>query len=305
MPAPLGLDLRIETPENVVLTYRLAGPGLRAPAYLIDFTLRAMIILFACFVTCSLALVLPGLALGSLLLLMFVIEWGYTIGFEYAWQGRTPGKWLLGLRVIQENGQSLSWWGSALRNLLRVADTLPLTLLFADDLGAFCLLPVYGPGLFVMLCSPKLQRLGDLAARTVVIQERRGELPREPVIVEKIEPLPRGELNSFSPGTRTLSLIDRFLGRWAALMKSVKSKGQTPDEWYDRGHVLASPLAKMMAWRLNYASAPDFVRNYPMAFLARAYVTFAARRDSEEDLEDEPKPKRPAKRRRRRPEARR
>lgn len=275
----LGLDLRIETPENVVLTYQLAGPALRAPAYLIDFVLRVMIMIGASVVVAVLAPFLPGLAIGSLLIVMFFLEWGYTIGFEYAWRGQTPGKWVMGLRVIQENGQPLSWWGSGLRNLLRVADTLPLMYLFMDDLGVFCLLPVYGPGIVAMLCSSKLQRLGDLAARTVVIQERRAELPREPIIFERIEPLARADLNSFTPRPRTLSLIDRFLGRRHVLL-------------IQRGHALASPLAAALARRLNFAAHAEFVRKYPMAFLARVYVTFAAHRDPDEGIEQQAAPKR-------------
>jgi uncharacterized RDD family membrane protein YckC len=285
MPSPLGLDLRIETPENVVLTYQLAGPALRAVAYLLDFTFRVMIMIAASIVVGVVASFLPGLAIGSLLLLMFVLEWGYMIGFEYAWQGRTPGKWITGLRVIQENGQPLSWWASALRNLLRVADQLPLMFVFMKDLGPFCLLPVYGPGLISMICSPKLQRLGDLAARTVVIQERRAKLPREPVIFEKIEPLPRSDLNSFTPRSRTLSLIDRFLGRRSVLL-------------HERGHALAMPVASALANRLNYASEPEQVRNYPMAFLARVYVTFAAQRDADAELDENADARRKPKRRR-------
>lgn len=275
MPQPIGLDLRIETPENVVLTYTLAGPMLRAGAYAIDFALRVMILIGISFAVAIVAPFLPGLAIGSLLLVLFLLEWGYTIGFEYAWSGRTPGKWAMGLRVIQENGQPLSWWASALRNLLRVADTLPLLFVFQEDLGGLCLLPIYGPGMVAMFCTPRLQRLGDLAARTVVIQERRAQLPRDPVILTKIEPLARADLGAFAPRPRTLSLIDRFLGRRSVLL-------------HERGHALASPLAKALAYRLQFASDPDLVKKYPMAFLARIYVTFTAERDPDEEHEEQP-----------------
>src|SRR4051812_28521361 len=80
---PLGLDLRIETPENVVLTYQLAGPALRALAYSLDFAFRVMIMIAVSIVVGVVASFLPGLAIGSLLLAMFLLEWGYTIGFEY------------------------------------------------------------------------------------------------------------------------------------------------------------------------------------------------------------------------------
>lgn len=256
-----------------MLTYRLAGPALRSVAYVIDFILRIVILIAAAVLATAAAMVLPGFAIGSFLLVMFLLEWGYTIGFEYTCQGRTPGKWAMGLRVIQENGQPLSWWTATLRNLLRVADTLPLMFVFMDDLGAFCLLPVYGPGLVSMMCTPRLQRLGDLAARTVVIQERRTELPREPVIFDRIEPLNRADLNSYTPRSRTLSLIDRYLGRRSVLL-------------HERGHALAGPLAAALAHRLAYTADPERVRQYPMSFLAQVYVTFATGR-SEESVEEE------------------
>lgn len=272
-----------------MLTYQLAGPALRALAYFIDFVIRVAIVVAAAVVMTAAMTVLPGFAIGSFLLVMFLLEWGYTIGFEYAWHGRTPGKWAMGLRVIQENGQPLSWWASSLRNLLRVADTLPLMFVFMDDLGIFCLLPVYGPGLVCMICSRRLQRLGDLAARTVVIQERRMELPREPVIFGRIEPLARADLNSYTPRSRTLSLIDRYLGRRSVLLHA-------------RGHALAAPLADALATRLNYMADADRVREYPMSFLAQVYVTFSmSMKDmsmkDESTLEDDP-PRRGKSRRR-------
>jgi hypothetical protein len=152
---------------------------------------------------------------------------------------------------------------------------LPLQLVFADDLGGFCLLPIYGPGLVAMFFSRRLQRLGDLAGRTVVIQERRPQLPREPVIIAKIDPLVRPDLSAFTPRPRTLSLIDRFLGRRSVLL-------------HERGHALAAPLAMALAHRLGFNSDPDLVRKYPMAFLARIYVSFAAARDADDEPEDMP-----------------
>jgi len=268
--APLSLDLAIETPENVVLTHQLAGPAWRCAAYLVDFALRwiAMIVALVVLLVLAAATSLMGLALGSLLLLMFLLEWGYFIGFEYFLQGRTPGKYVCGLRTIHENGQPLSWWGATLRNLLRAADTLPLLLIYGDQLGGIALLPVYGPALVCMVLSPKLQRLGDLAARTVVVHERRTFLPRDPVIYEKIQPLLAGDINSFVPRSDTLALIDQYLGRRSVLT-------------YRRGHDLALDLAVALAERLDYQGDLDAVKNYPMAFLARVYVTFAAIRDVE------------------------
>lgn len=280
---PLSLDLRIETPENVVLTHQLAGPGWRCAAYLIDFAARWFVMLAATIFLGMFSLALPGLAAGTLLLLLFVLEWGYYIAFEFGWQGRTPGKYICGLRVIHENGRPLSWWGAALRNLLRAADTLPLLVVFGEQLGPFALLPVYGPALISMSFSPKLQRLGDLAAGTVVVHERRTALPRDPVIYDHIQPLPRESINSFVPRSSTLALIDQFLGRRSVLT-------------YERGHALAADLARTLADRLAYAGDRQAVRAYPMAFLARVYVTFANLGDAAEEA----RRTRPARRGRRR-----
>jgi uncharacterized RDD family membrane protein YckC len=266
--APLSLALPIETPENVVLTHQLAGPAWRCAAYLIDFAFRWAVMMGAMFVASIAAIALPGLAIGSLLLLLFLLEWGYYIGFEYFWQGQTPGKRLLGLRVIHENGQPLSWWGATLRNLVRAADTLPLMLVFGEQLGPLALVPVYGPALICMTLCPKLQRLGDLAARTVVIHERRTKLPRDPVIYDHIQPLAPEDINSFVPRSDTLALIDQYLGRRSVLT-------------YRRGHDLAAELAQVLARKLDYRGDAEAVKQYPMAFLARVYVTFAVRREEE------------------------
>lgn len=268
--SPVSLDLRIETPENVVLTYQLAGPAQRGAAYLIDFAARWAILIAAGIVAAVTSVVLQGTSIGAFLLIEFVMQWGYHILSEFFFNGRTLGKKALGLRVIQENGQPLSWWSATLRNLARVADMLPLFLIYEGDIGLFVLLPIYGPAFVCMILTRKQQRIGDLVARTVVIQERRVRLPREPIIVEKIQPLPREELGAFVPDARTLALIDRFLGRRSVLT-------------HQRGHALAAILAQSLARKLSFRGDPKLVQNYPMAFLARVYVTFAAQREQEQD----------------------
>lgn len=273
----VSLDLSVETPENVLLTWQLAGPAWRLAAYAIDFSIRAAFLVAGCIAMTIMALVLPGTAMGSLLLLLFLLEWGYTIGFEYFWQGQTPGKRICGLRVIQDNGQPLSWWSATLRNLLRAGDTIPFLLIYGEQAGILTLLPCYGPALVAMLLSPRLQRLGDLAARTVVVHEKRPELPRPPIILDRIDPIPRDELGSRLPRPATLALIDEFLAR-----RSVLS--------YERGHALAGPFAAALARSLGYTGDPQLVAKYPMAFLARVHVTFARQREA--DAEDEARPRR-------------
>lgn len=264
----LSLDHAIETPENVVLTYTLAGPSARCLAYLVDLLIRAALLMVVMFVLSILFAESMGLLIGSLMLTMFFLEWGYTISTEYAFGGRTPGKHLCGLRVIHENGQPLTWWGATLRNLLRVGDSLPFLLLYDHSLAILSIFPVYGPGMVAMLLSPRLQRLGDLAARTIVIREHVPSLPRDPVIYDHIQPLPSNEINSLRPHSSTLTLIDQFLSRRSVLT-------------YQRGHELAGGLATSLAERLDYQGDRAAVAAYPMAFLARVYVTFTTPRGLE------------------------
>src|SRR5579863_5231096 len=171
-PSPLrsirvSTDLVIETPENVVLTYRLAGPAARLLAYLIDLVVRAVLIV-ALIIAASLgaSIGLGGISFGMLLLLLFFLDWAYFGVSEGYFRGKTIGKSVFGLRVIQEEGYPVTLWGALLRNIVRAGDSL-----------AF-----YGAGFVTMIAAGKFRRLGDLVARTVVIEERRVSVPREPII---------------------------------------------------------------------------------------------------------------------------
>ena len=156
--APLDTVFTPETPEGVALRLELAGPAARGLAWLCDLLIRQILCLLL-FVPC---LLWGGAGMGLYLLILFAIEWLYPATFEALW-GRTPGKRWLGLEVVRENGTPLDWTASLIRNLLRAADFLPL----GNALG-----------LAVMLVHPKLQRLGDIAAGTLVIY-RQAERARE------------------------------------------------------------------------------------------------------------------------------
>ena len=251
-PPLVDLGLRIETPENVVLTYTLAGPTLRAGAYLIDFSLQMVLTIFVTVVVLCSSFLAPHVALGVLLIFWFALSWWYFTLFEAFWNGRTPGKWAVGLRVIQEKGYPVTFWAAVGRNFLRAFDSWPL----------------YAPAFVSMLLSRRFKRLGDLLGHTVVVCERSVVLPREPVIVERIDPLPREEISGLPPHSRTLSIIDQFLGRRHLVS-------------IPRGHDIARPLARSLATQLRYTGDSALVEDYPMAFLARVYVTYL-RRDEEE-----------------------
>ncbi|MCU5787635.1 RDD family protein [Alloalcanivorax marinus] len=151
-------QLHIDTPEGARLSLSLAGPLPRALAYGIDLALRGLVLLVL-----SIPLMLfGGHGYGLYLLLMFLLEWFYPVFFEMFWQGRTPGKRAVKLAVVHGNGAPLTFNGSLVRNLLRTADLFPI---------------FYLTGFVVMLISPRQQRLGDLAADTLVIH-----LPAPPAI---------------------------------------------------------------------------------------------------------------------------
>lgn len=245
--------LVIETPENVVLAYPLAGPAIRLAAYLVDFAIRAAFTIGG-MIALGLASGLwsAGVSTGLMLLMFFVVNWGYYVICEGFFRGKTPGKKVFSLRVIDEQGCPVSFWTAFLRNMLRSIDAFPL----------------YGVGWLTMVLSGRFRRLGDLAARTVVIEERQISLPKEPLILERIQPLPRSEIGAYVPASRTLVLIEQFLRRRHVLT-------------HQRGHEMALVLARALAQKFNFSGDPKLVEQYPMAFLARVYVTCLRIREEE------------------------
>lgn len=148
----------VETPEGVDFHIRPAGPIARIQAATVDVVLRTLIFIFA-----SIALGFLGtIGQGLMLITFFVIYWGYSIYFEMYFDGMTPGKRMLDLQVRNADGTPVSWRGSLLRNLLRVADFLPFG---------------YVTGIVSILMTGRFQRLGDLAGDTVVCYRQEDELP--------------------------------------------------------------------------------------------------------------------------------
>jgi uncharacterized RDD family membrane protein YckC len=157
----------IDTPENVEFSYQVAGIGSRFLAALVDTSIImvAMVVaqfsLWALFSTRWGALLMSRLAgwgVAAFVLVTFAIFWGYYIVFEMAWNGQTPGKRWIGLRVIKVNGYPISLVDSTIRNLVRVVDFLPA---------------YYGLGVITMFANAQARRLGDFAAGTVVVKERK------------------------------------------------------------------------------------------------------------------------------------
>lgn len=159
-------QVTVKTPEYVSLNFKLAGLGSRAGAMIIDqlilTVINILIIVGLVFTMQSDAMVATGstLPLVIAIILIFVIYWGYFFAWEFFFGGRTPGKKLLGIRVIQENGHSITLLSSMLRNLLRIIDMLPTA---------------YFVGMVMVFFHSSHKRLGDLVAGTIVVHERGGK----------------------------------------------------------------------------------------------------------------------------------
>lgn len=173
--------LIIETPERVQLEFALASIGNRFLAVAIDHFIQYLTIFLVAWFALSLAgytssdiidapdrLVneMPKWTIAILIIALFLIFAGYFIVFEWLWNGQTPGKRLLKLRVIRDDGRPLTLWEAIARNLLRICDAVP---------GFF--VPVYSIGLIAIFLSSRDQRVGDVFAGTVVIRERLDEAP--------------------------------------------------------------------------------------------------------------------------------
>src|SRR5438132_11329282 len=159
-------EYRVLTPERVSLQYDVAGIGSRGAAAIVDTLIQAI----------TLALVMAGLSgvtavagvsapLGRggvtlvfalLALAIFVVTSGYFMLWEILWSGQTPGKRLVGVRVIRENGYPIRPVDAVIRNLVRIVDWLP---------------GVYGVGVLTMLLNKRSRRLGDFASGTIVVRE--------------------------------------------------------------------------------------------------------------------------------------
>lgn len=206
--------ITVVTPENVKLDYELAGIASRCGAAVIDILIQIAAIAILVGVYFGLEILLRFSAISwptaVLIVLGFLLWWGYYAFFETIWSGQTPGKRLLRLRAVKHGGTPVDVSSATIRSLIR-----------AIDLGVFFI------GVISMLVTSNTQRLGDLAAGTIVVKERsewKGDLAQpqrisadncaEAALVKNIELVTPDQFET----------IKRFLDRGTELQPDIREQ---------------------------------------------------------------------------------
>ena len=204
--------LEVRTPESIAFSYELAGLGSRFLALAVDQAIQivTLIAIFGALVLAASGVAIAHLkpilsqqlaqsiAIALILVIVFVVLFGYFIVFETAWNGQTPGKKLLGLRVVRDGGYPIDFGASLIRNLIRIGEQLLGYYLFAA---------------ISALISPENKRLGDFAAGTIVVRDARLAAPGS--LTQRNEE-PEYAATAYLTGEER-ALIKRFLDRRDAL----------------------------------------------------------------------------------------
>lgn len=224
----------VDTPENIEFGYDVAGIGVRFLAALVDSALFSFImyIIFR----------LVDFDIGSSVFRVFLIgstllQCAYYIAFERFWNGQTPGKRLLGIRVVQEAGRPVTLIASVIRNFIRLIDFFPL---------------LYGTGTLAMFVDKRSRRIGDLAAGTLVVRDRQ-----------------RVTLDSLLAGTRSGRVANALAGNNTSLLPNIEALQPHDMDVVqdfllrrstlapDRRTRIASQLAYALFGRLGYSVPGD------------------------------------------------
>lgn len=195
-----------ETPEGISLELRPAGLSARFAAFLLDWLIRLMIAYAAAIGS----VFMGGFGVGFWMLLYFLLEWFYPVAFELSRSGATPGKSVVGIKVVMDNGLPITPAASFTRNLLRVADFLPF---------------LFGAAIVSMLLRKDCKRLGDLAAATIVVHQppRPQKLKLDDVapVIPVVPLAPRDQAAVIALAARAPTLTAERLDELAALAAAV------------------------------------------------------------------------------------
>ena len=277
MAADNSLDttIAVVTPENIAFEYQLAGPFRRLPAYLIDVAVRWGILAVAMFLLMFAGVSLSffsqlytSAAIAIFVVLLFLVTWFYGTIMEAYYNGRTIGKWACGIRVVDIEGRPVSGRSALLRNLLRVADMMPVAALSQvnEEIPPIFILSTGMLGLISMTCTKRMQRLGDLVGGTmVIIDERAWRLP-----VAKVDDPRVPALSAYFPGDYRVS---RTMARTLAVYAE-RRHYLTPARRREIARHLTDPLISRFEFR------PDI--DPDLLLYALYYKTFLADSNTEE-----------------------
>jgi uncharacterized RDD family membrane protein YckC len=204
--------LDVRTPESIAFSYELAGLGSRALAVMVDLVIQfALVALFFWGIVLIGAHYHPAkiapaatpaqlrfaynLVAGLFIFVLFAIFFGYFIFFEALWNGQTPGKKLLGIRVVRDGGFPIDFPASLIRNLVRVGEW---------TIGGYAIAAVSA------LLSPENKRIGDIAAGTIVVRDHRMEAPAQ--LLREIRDEPAYASTAYLSGEER-RIVRRFLDR--------------------------------------------------------------------------------------------
>lgn len=240
--------VKVRTPDNVEIDYELAGIASRAAAMLIDSALQGLLMgaIVLGFLTVLLALRVSvlGWVTGAAIVAAFLAYWGYYIYFEASRNGQTPGKRAMRLRTIRDGGLPVDLGSAALRNLIRPID---ITII----------------GLVSMLVTARCQRLGDLAAGTLVVRERAewaGDL-ESAAEAAGADPAPGGVVRNLELVTpEEFEAARRFVAREAELRADVREQ-------------VASRIAGPIMARLGMEDGPGVSYSAVLAEIYRRCVS--------------------------------
>jgi len=203
-------QLTIETPEQTALDFTIAGIGSRFLALALDTLIQIAVAIVAgfagAFILAATAALAPRLAVwtGAILVVFyFLLYFGYYALFEIIWNGQTPGKRVIGIRVVKDSGRPLTPAESIGRNLMRIVDWLPF---------------LYAIGIVSAVLTKENKRLGDLVAGSLVVRE--APLASLKPVWQTEQPEAQPPTSSYGGATLTpqeFALIDSFLSRRSEL----------------------------------------------------------------------------------------
>lgn len=232
-------ESKIITPEGVVLGLQTAAFASRTIATGVDFLIRGSVILLLSFIgflfTYALDVGLGWIAATVSILAVFVLNIGYSVLFETFWNGRTPGKAVLGLRVVTSDGGPIQFRHAAIRGVIGIVEILA-------SWGAIAAISIF--------ISKKHQRLGDIAADTVVLREKSASSMPQPINFT-LPPEAMGyvsSLNVWGLDAQEHILIRSYLSR---------AHGLTPEARNSFGWSLAGRIARRLRTQPPYWMPPD------------------------------------------------